>query len=248
MKFTKDQFASFIDVCDIISHLCSDIHIVDGKINQTNDSKIYMITTDVKEFVPEFDINNFKMLAANNKLKLMSMMACDDGDVIITERSDYYDILGQTSSLSIRIPSDDMLTNNYDDTKTITPDEDNKIIHVDILPSVIKLIKKATTQAISQSIEVVFNVENHKAEFYMISTNKNIMLKLMDIDYNSEIYPITETMKTKINWDCFIGNPSKVAIDMYPDSVENVLLFKLEMCIEKASTIKFYQKVRVSKV
>jgi hypothetical protein len=244
LKFTKDQFGAFIDICDIVSHLCSDIQIVDGKINQKNDSKIYIINVDLTNLGVQ-DIHNFKMVSAASKLKLMSMMACDDGDIDITENEDYYNIIGQTSSLKTRIPSDDMLTNGYDDIQVVS-DDASKIFHIDIPASVIKLIKKATSQSISQSIEVTFNKETSVAEFSMVSTNKNIVLKLMETPYNSEVMNIEDSAKTKINWDCFIGNPSAIAIDMYADNAQDILLFVLAMQVGD-NTIKFYQKVRISK-
>ena len=203
---------------------------------------MYVIESDLTQILPTIDIEDIKLSSAPTKLQLLSTFS-DADEVSFTENDGYYIITDNHSELKLRVPSSDALTNKYTEDNLPELTNDSLMFEYNIPSAMSKKIKKTTNQTMSQNIDLLFTVcedaANVKAS--IMSSDKNIILQLFEAPCEKQL--LTETIKTKLNWDCLVLSCEEMLLSFYRES-GSVGIAKLNVKL-KEGVIDFYQRLRM---
>lgn len=245
MKFTSEKISNFISVCNFISNICSDLQIKNKKIHQQSDNRIFVVKSDLSDIFEDDDIDELRITPIDSKMQILSTFIENDVPVTLEKVDDkYYAFSDNISKLYLRIPSEDILINKYDENLVVNFSKDNLLFSIDLNSSMLKKLKKTVSITGSNSTEIHFNPETSTASANIVSSSKNIKLNLFEKEYNKDV--VDKDFVINISNECFVNIPlgEKITVEFYYDTNRSIVIQKTIVSINNIP-IEIFQRNRI---
>jgi len=216
MKINKGNYEKFLNYLESVTHICTNIELVGGKLRQFAEGKVAIIDADLSSIFPE--PVNLRLVMLKTKLPLLSIFTkTDTADIGLELDDTNMKIFDDYSHINIRQASKEFISHGYiDDTNMknkINIDFVKDSIASMTLPQIlVKRIDSISTWF--QAMYLCINIKNGKASFDLTSYSKtdnssvvkNIPINSKeDIQLMFSVYPL----QTKFDGDIEINLASK---------------------------------------
>lgn len=247
MKFTSEKFSSFISVCNFIGNICSDLQIKNKKIYQQSDNRVFVVKSDLSDLFEEEDIEELRITPIDSKMQILSTFIENDVPVTLEKDDKYYSFSDNISKLYLRIPSEDILVNKYDDNLVVDFSKDNFLCDMKLNSSMLKKLKKTVNITASNSTEMYFDPKTSTVSANIVSSSKNIKLNLFEQEYNKNV--IDKEFIINTSNECFLNVPAgeEITLEFYYDPEKEIIIQKTNIAINDIP-IEIYQRNRIKNV
>lgn len=217
MKINKGNYENFLSYLEAVTHICTNIEIVGGKLRQFAEGKLAIIDADLNKIFPEpIDL---RLVMLKTKLPLLSIFTkTDTTDIGLELVDNNMKIFDDYSHINIRQASKEFISHGFIDDASmankVNIDFEKDSIASMTLPQI--LVKRIDSIATwFQAMYLCVNVKNGKASFDLTSYSKtdnssvvkNIPINSKeDIQFMFSVYPL----QTKFDGDIEINLASRL--------------------------------------
>ena len=231
INLSKEKFACFMDIIELMKDACDYCIIKDGIIRQFDNSAKFIFEIDIKKLVGE---SNISLSNLNDKYKLLDPFQTSESAVIIELLEKSYEFKDTFSKITFLKPlalvSNKFITESAFNNIFISND-DKKILDINIKNFILSRLKCYKDVMDTNNIKIEF--DDKFIRFYVSPTDESVnknkkshtVSELIKIENNSEIrsgwlgcpiYPLLinkENIRLRLYEGNKVGDPIIISID-----------------------------------
>lgn len=242
IKFSSNQYKSFMAILSTLKNSCTDLTIEKGKIHQLSETKTLLYDIDLTKY---FQTNTVYMNNIDKQFSMLNMYALDNHEVNLVFNKNKYSWVDKKSVIEYLIPDPSNLNPKHlDPEQTRSKDikaMGNKIFETTFDRTLLRRISQASK--ILESKVVALSINNDVAKFIMIPGDLVASTKF-EIHKVDELNDESYICSTEYDINSFLLPTEEIKLSLYKNSAkESAFIMLFEAVIEEIP-IKIWSATR----